>query len=950
MRHSLLLPAAWAAIFLALCRLPLAAQAQGQDTRHIIPAYNPRLDAVRPPSEFGTGKVWNVGPTREYQKPGDVASHVRDGDIVEIDAGVYRCDAGVRWRNSFLTLVGVGGRAILDNTGCGVPGGKGIWNPRGVGMVVANIEFLGAAVGDANGAGIRYDGSGYLYITNCYFHDNQDGILYTPETALETSDIVVDHSEFAHNGGGDGRAHNLYINRGHSLVMRFSYSHEAVVGHELKTRLPINYVLYNRFADEEDGNGSYQIDVPNGGLTYIIGNVIQKGPHNSNNNSISYEVEGPPNEVEKIYIANNTIIGQGGPVLHVYDSPQLSGRMINNLIVGAGPNIIDGSGAGKIVATNNIVSTTPGFYDQSRRSYYLTAHSVAVDKGVDPGSADGFPLTPLYEFVYPASAEPRPVVGPLDVGAYEYRPGQVIPTPPTITFASVSGTVGYDATATLHWTTTGATTCSASGAWSGGPPTSGSFMTAKLRSNKTYTLYCSGPGGSVSQSVKIVVNESAQAAALGTYKWREIPNSTFETVCAEKWKDNKGNYIYADIFGNYYGPLCNTKSAHTTNVYVPETQTVYYMGGFTPRNTTDGNETYGFNVALLKPQLITLPTHINQTREWVGKPNQETPFNIPVCGTILHLMDGTVVPAVRGIDGQAAYYPKTKKIIVGPGGISPGGLHDCAPNPGEAAGVPEDQWEFDPLAANPLPAPVQKVWKLIAEPDQRFGDVYGGVPTWVLDPATGIAFYADNYNYRERGGFLIDYNTTPPRVKLVNNIYPFDNIGQGIVDTVNHYALMAGGGQFAIWNFNGLSLDAYGTNGSPGTTGVVGGPEPLFTTQPDWGAHGNTDAVNGPLSVTYNPKLRAWVGWDLGSTLYFFFPDYEQKTINIVAKNDIAGGPKGDPTAASITYIPDHDVYVVNAGWGSNFYLLSPPEEGTALQAQAAEATAGPSKKRKTAQ
>jgi hypothetical protein len=939
--------AACAAIALVLCPRPAPAQVQNVDVRHIIAAYDARLDAVRPPTGFATGKVWNVGAAREYKKPSDVASLVHDGDIVEIDAGVYKCDAGVRWTRNLLTLVGVGGRAVLDATGCGVPGGKGIWNPYGAGMVVANIEFTGATVGDANGAGIRYDGSGYLYITNCYFHDNQEGILYTPdERAVANSDIVIDHTEFAHNGAGNGLSHNLYINRGNSLVMRFSYSHDAVVGHQLKTRLPINYILYNRLADEDDGNGSYEIDVPNGGLTYIIGNVIQKGPHQSNNNSISYEVEGPPHADETLYIVNNTIIGQGGPALHVYDSPQLSGRMINNLIVGASANPIDGSGEGKIVSTNNIYTTTPGFHDQARRSYYLTAHSEAVDKGINPGLGGTFPLTPLYEFVYPASGVPRPTVGPLDVGAYEYQPGQVIPDEPTVTLAAAPGTIDYNTNTTLRWTTTGATACSASGAWSGGQPTAGTFTTAKMLSNKTYTLYCTGPGGGTRQSVKIRVNESALAASLGDYKWREIPNSSFDTVCPEKWKDAAGNYIYEDIFGNYGGPLCNTRSLHWTSVYVPETQTVYFMGGFTPRNTSDGNETYGFNVAQLKPQLITLPTHLKDTKEWVGQFNQEVPFNIPVCGSILHLKDGTVVPAVRGIDGQAAYYPKDRKIIVGPGGITPGGLQNCAPE-GHTAGVPEDQWEFDPLAADPLPAPVEKVWRLIAEPDQRFGDIYAGFPTWILDPASGIAFYADNYNYRERGGYLIDYNRTPPRVKLVNNVFPFDNLGRATVDTVNHYALFVGGGQFGIWNLNGLSLDRYGTAGGPGTTGVVEGPQPIFQTEPGWTASGDTDGVNVPLAMTYNSKLQAWVGWDAGTTLYFFFPDYKRKNINIVAKDDLSSSPKRNPdTTASITYIPDHDFYVVNAAWEGNFWLLIPPADAVRPQSEAAGSAAVPSKKR----
>ena len=173
------------------------AHAQTPEIRHLIPPYDAQLDAVHAPAGFGTGRVWNVGPSRQFKKPSEVAQQVRDGDIVEIDAGVYTCDAGVLWRANFLTLVGVGGRAVLDATGCGIPGGKGIWNPVARGMIVDNIEFIGAAVGDANGAGIRYDGSGYLYITNSFFHDNQNGILYTPDFVANAGGVINVYGEVA---------------------------------------------------------------------------------------------------------------------------------------------------------------------------------------------------------------------------------------------------------------------------------------------------------------------------------------------------------------------------------------------------------------------------------------------------------------------------------------------------------------------------------------------------------------------------------------------------------------------------------------------------------------------------------------------------------------------------------------------------------------------------------
>src|SRR5262249_8320524 len=58
----------------------------------------------------------------------------------------------------------------------------------------------------------------------------------------------------------------------------------------------------------------------------------------------------------------------------------------------------------------------------------------------------------------------------------------------------------------LSWSSTNATSCSASGGWSGSEPTSGSASTGTLTGTQTYTLSCTGPGGSASQSVTVTVS------------------------------------------------------------------------------------------------------------------------------------------------------------------------------------------------------------------------------------------------------------------------------------------------------------------------------------------------------------------------------------------------------------------------------------------------------------
>ncbi len=57
--------------------------------------------------------------------------------------------------------------------------------------------------------------------------------------------------------------------------------------------------------------------------------------------------------------------------------------------------------------------------------------------------------------------------------------------------------------ATLHWTSNNADSCSASGSWSGSKSTSGSEQVGNFTGSRTFTLTCTGSGGSASDSVTI---------------------------------------------------------------------------------------------------------------------------------------------------------------------------------------------------------------------------------------------------------------------------------------------------------------------------------------------------------------------------------------------------------------------------------------------------------------
>lgn len=902
-------------MILAGAALFTTTQAADTDYAHIIPVYDPHVDFVQAPSGFGTGAVWHVGPTRTYKNPSDVVSLVHDGDIVEVDAATYRCNTSVKWSANFLTLVGVGGRPVLDATGCGIAGGKGIWNPLYSmhDMIIDNFEFMGAQVGDENGAGIRYDGTGYLYITNSFFHDNQNGVLLTPGSG--TTNIVIDHSEFARNGTDAGRTHNMYISSGlGSFVLRFSYSHDSHVGHLVKSRAQNNYILYNRLADETQGDSSYNIDIPNGGLTYIIGNIIEQGPNSSNYGIISYSSEGNPNPIQKIYVANNTIVNNGSAnatALNLYDQGLTDARMVNNLIVGVRTENLVAYTPNKITLAGNIVTSTPGF-NTTNNNYILGATSPAVNTATDAGSAGGFSLTPVYEFLPPAGAMLRPIQGTLDVGAQEYDPAQVVVPAPTLRLSLSNNSVGYNTPATLSWSSTNANTCRASGGWSGPVATTGTLTTGALTANTTITLTCTGPGGNVSQSVAIVVNDSTAAAALGTYAWKEIPNSMINTVCPANRAE------YADNQGT--GPWCESKGGNATGVYVPELGKWYLMGGFGGRNYY-GNEVYDFNFATQKPELATEPTHISQTKEYAPDDTYGSKVHLASCSGVMHLLSGAVAPAPRGLTGETAYNPLTKKIVVGPGGYA-AGLGGCSTTPSDQA---TDIWNFDPF---------NNTWSLVASDNERFGGV--GSLAWFMDPATGLAYVAGNRNSTGRGGYLVDTTSASATATLVNNVWPFQlSYGPFALDTTHHYALQLNldtPATMQMYNTNGLSQSAYGTLSSKGTTGVAGSAQPLYVPDTTWTLAGDTSVASMPdVGITYNPKIQKFVAWAGGDVLYFLTPNYQTKTLYIVAKH-VAGNPTSAVGVAyKFTYIPERDVYLAFVGTDKNFYYLVPPTSNEIL-------------------
>jgi trimeric autotransporter adhesin len=85
---------------------------------------------------------------------------------------------------------------------------------------------------------------------------------------------------------------------------------------------------------------------------------------------------------------------------------------------------------------------------------------------------------------------------------------------PSVSITATPSTVANGTSSSLHWSAVNATSCVASGAWSGSKSTSGTQSTGVLSANATYTLTCSGPGGSAAQSATVSIKSAAPTVTL----------------------------------------------------------------------------------------------------------------------------------------------------------------------------------------------------------------------------------------------------------------------------------------------------------------------------------------------------------------------------------------------------------------------------------------------------
>lgn len=361
----------------------------------------------------------SVGSGKTYATPCKAFAVAKSGDVVEITGNTtYSGDVcGISTSN--LTIRGVNGRPKINANGKNAMG-KGTWVISGSNVTVDNVEMYGAKVVDKNGAALRLEGTSFT-LRNSFLHDNENGILTGVNSS---SNILIEYTEFGHNGYGDGYSHNLYIGNVASLTFRYNYSHDANIGHNLKSRARVNTIVYNRFSSGVAGSTaigkpSYEIDLPNAGTSYVIGNVIEQPSSNSNPSMLAYGEEGASNPGKDLYVVNNTFLNDDsshGTFVQIGSGVTTPVLLQNNIFGGTGTLITQTSAVQK----TNYRSASPGFVNRSSYDLRPLANPLVTNAGSPPGtSTSGVSLKPAAQYKHVAGGVARPVMGTIDIGAYE---------------------------------------------------------------------------------------------------------------------------------------------------------------------------------------------------------------------------------------------------------------------------------------------------------------------------------------------------------------------------------------------------------------------------------------------------------------------------------------------------------------------------------------------------
>jgi hypothetical protein len=383
------------------------------------------LVAAAMPSTPVQARVWQVGPDHRLQ---DAVARARAGDIIELSPGAHHAQTAVITQQQLTLRVAAGaggrpaGRAVLHADGAHAEG-KAQLVIRGGDIRVQGLEFRGTRVPDGNGAGIRFE-RGQLSLVDCGFFDNEMGLLAAnrPDASL-----AIERCDFGLAPHHQGLLHHLlYVGSMHRLSVRGCRFSGGWRGHLLKSRARRNHILCNQLIDGAAGEASYELDLPNGGLAWVVGNQFGQGVQPQNDALIAFGAEAHAHADSALFVAHNSFVNEAAaPATWVRYWPDrlpaaAEVQAKNNLMFGAaapdGAVAGSGEGASALLPIGNVWRPLADL-DRSAGDLLRLRRDAEPLPDVAPlEPRRGIALSPTHEVVRPYGLRPLP---PRD----HWRPG-----------------------------------------------------------------------------------------------------------------------------------------------------------------------------------------------------------------------------------------------------------------------------------------------------------------------------------------------------------------------------------------------------------------------------------------------------------------------------------------------------------------------------------------------
>ena len=181
-------------------------------------------------------------------------------------------------------------------------------------------------------------------------------------------------------------------------------------------------------AGGDGGQASYELEFPNGGLAFVVGNVIGQSETKRNTTMLAFGAEGAEGAAtvdgreHALHIVNNTFINRNlrqAIFVRVHDAKlarPVEQRLANNLFLGVPDATLADLARGNFVAAPSVLQ------DAERGLYTLRPLSALRGRGVEPGTARGVNLQPRAEFTPPVGTRTTRSRGPRErwaPGAYQ---------------------------------------------------------------------------------------------------------------------------------------------------------------------------------------------------------------------------------------------------------------------------------------------------------------------------------------------------------------------------------------------------------------------------------------------------------------------------------------------------------------------------------------------------